>query len=112
MGRGKQKYGKKRETMWYEQGGLCYFCGQPMVWREYGINDNPGPMDATIDHLDELGHINRGKRVSNYRIVLSCSRCNHERGEEYGANKCLYSRLSFFEEFRPTHVVALTDPIE
>ena len=112
MGRGRQKFGKKREIMWYEQAGLCYFCGLPMVWRDYGTYDNPGPMDATIDHLDELGHINRGKGVSFYRIVLSCSRCNRKRGLDYGANKALYSRLSFFEEFRPAHVPILMEPIE
>ncbi len=112
MGRGRQKYSKKREIMWYEQGGLCYFCGLPMIWREYGAHDNPNPMDSTIDHLDELGHMNRGKNVSHYRIVLSCFKCNQQRGSEYSTNKSLYSRLSFFEEFRPAHTPPLTTPVE
>jgi hypothetical protein len=108
---GRKKFFNKREILWYEQGGLCHFCGKEMIWRDFSEEDKMGPDDATIDHLDEMGHLNRGKERSTRRLVLSCYRCNQARGLDYSRNKHEYSRMSFFEEFNPVATTFLTDEL-
>ena len=65
-----------RRRLWAAQGGLCYYCGQPMnierlvgpVPREVGSDNDP-----TIDHKQPRS---RGGADTSDNLVLACRRCN------------------------------------
>ena len=105
MGRksGLTKCEKARESLWYEQGGLCHWCGEPMNWSSVGPKPHPSGKDMTIDHLDD--YPNRHIRVMmepfkpRKRIVLACSNCNYRRGKDNAHYHPM--RLTHFLEFSP-----------
>jgi hypothetical protein len=78
---------RQRIALFTSQQGLCWWCKKPMYMPDDGRFD-PGhhPMNAaTIDHLHERGHPERGKHAGESTHVLACRRCNSRRGVEHGA---------------------------
>lgn len=112
MGRGRGKYQTKRERMWYEQAGLCYWCGEPMVWREFGEHEKMMPDDCTIEHLDDVHSPHRGFRPKSIRVVLAHHQCNHERGLTTHREYLVVGKMSHFYEFEPHTPSFITAPIE
>lgn len=113
---GVNKYGPRREILWYEQGGLCHWCGREMNWRKYGEQDVPRDTDCTFDHLDDLpSKYSRDMMrpfMPTVRIVLACATCNHERGLKSSNEKRRMVRLTHFHEFSPIKTAFLLDPLD
>ena len=63
------------------QGGLCYYCNQPMDLIE-GHTKTPPPHMATFEHLDDRWSPERGKHPGEFRVVLACLRCNNARNRQ------------------------------
>lgn len=71
----KLKDGVRRARLFEEQGGLCFYCREPM-------NPPPfprprGPRDVTLEHLIPLSE---GGRRAFPNEVAACNECNHRRG--------------------------------
>jgi len=78
MGRTNFRHKEQRKLLWRRQGGLCYWCKKPT--RLLKTTGGPIPEDAaTIDHLDSRLSPERGKHKGEWRHVMACSKCNHER---------------------------------
>ncbi len=112
MGRGRGKYQTKRERMWYEQAGLCYWCGDPMVWRDFGEHEKMMRNDCTIEHLDDRQSPHRGLMPKAVRIVLAHHQCNHERGILSHGESQRVGPLSHFYEFNPHTPSFITTALE
>lgn len=86
---------KKRRRllrMWESQDGLCYWCRRPcvLVFRK----QNPSPKcwpeslqryhdcEATVEHLRSRLRADRGKNRGEETWVMSCRKCNNERGRQ------------------------------
>ena len=73
---------RKRERLYREQRGKCYWCGVMMrigeKWRPSGRAE-PTPTYATIEHLDSRLSGERGGHSGEKRLVLACLKCNHNR---------------------------------
>lgn len=72
---------KQRWKLFGRQKGRCYYCGCDMVlmWKA-SPNFRPANL-ATLEHLNDR---NRGPRPNvpgEYTHVLSCNRCNNEKGK-------------------------------
>lgn len=63
----------KRETLWHQQSGRCWICGEPMRKRA----DPDHPLAVTFDHLLPKG-TGGTDRLTNLR--LAHRKCNGERG--------------------------------
>jgi hypothetical protein len=78
------KIRKRREKLWADVGGKCYWCGVDTVMPERGKH-NAIPFDnlATVDHLRTRLH-NDSRQEPNTnneeRTVLACWKCNNTRG--------------------------------
>lgn len=70
----------RRERLW-RRNPCCYWCGQPTVLMK-GRNGPVPPNMATIDHLRCRLHPGRLEPNPQHqpRTVLSCWKCNNERG--------------------------------
>lgn len=76
---GRQKLRNRRILLFHKQCKLCYWCRQPciLVYQDGGqLPDNA----ATIDHLRDKFDRNRGKYDGTPHTVMSCAKCNRERG--------------------------------
>lgn len=60
---------KLRDAAYQKQGGLCYYCKQPMV---YGDPDSP--FACTAEHLISYSN---GGRATEDNIVAAHRRCNN-----------------------------------
>ena len=70
---------KRRQELFTQQGGRCYWCGCQMRLPAKG-QVNPLPEDmATLDHLDTKRCAGRAANQSE-RYVVACFRCNNTRG--------------------------------
>lgn len=69
---------RQRRALFKRQGGLCYYCNQPMALIEEH-QKHPSPWTATFEHLDDRWSNERGCHPREYRIVLACLRCNGDR---------------------------------
>jgi hypothetical protein len=78
------KIRKRREKLWIEGKGKCYWCGITTVMPTRGKHENPASDNlATIDHLrSRFDHLWRLEpNITNEeRTVLSCWACNNTRG--------------------------------
>ena len=78
------KIRKRREKLWTEVEGKCYWCGVDTVMPERGKH-NAKPFDnlATVDHLRSRLHNNLRQEPNDSneeRTVLACWKCNNIRG--------------------------------
>ena len=76
-----EKRRRRKETLYKEQAGQCHWCGRQML-EEWGHEDGHKVPDdlATREHLDHKLSGQRRKYGGEFRIVLACLRCNHDRG--------------------------------
>lgn len=73
---------EKRVRLYFEQNGLCYYCKEKMVLREYDSSGRVSGKDATIEHLNMRGTPER--RPGKYKtLVAACYDCNWTKGKEY-----------------------------
>ena len=116
MGRksGTKKCKPIRERLWYEQGGLCHWCGREMEWTPLGEKQHPSGNQITIDHLDDYPNRDIRVRMRPFRplkrLVLACASCNHSRG--VSGQRFHHLRLSHFLEFDPLVKNPLTAPLD
>lgn len=71
---------KQLWALWNHQKGRCYYCDCETVLR---FRENGGaawPNEATMEHLDHRFSEDRGQRDGDFRRVMACNQCNHERG--------------------------------
>ena len=66
---------EKRQALYIRQGGLCRWCGRPMMAVERVLQDNPRA--CTLDHLFQRYF---PQRKTENRIVAACYQCNQIRG--------------------------------
>ena len=71
---------RRRQKIMRHQGGLCFYCNQPMVVDGYGVEPRP-PNQATFEHLDDKFDRARTVISTGRRVVLACHKCNNERNE-------------------------------
>jgi hypothetical protein len=98
---------KPRRDKLFNRHPYCHWCGikvvHPNVYMKKGALKSGSPDDmATLDHLDHRSSGNRGKTMHSQerRTVLSCYKCNHDRGiEEESRRKASHQnvRISFHE---------------
>ncbi len=73
---------RRRERLYEEQDGKCYYCGCPTIIINYTKNPDKFPDNlATLEHLDNKLSKDR-KPGEPARVVMACYRCNQERGAE------------------------------
>jgi hypothetical protein len=61
----------------HRQGGLCWWCRQPMTWGHRG-GDAYDPLTATADHVQPVW--DGGQTIAG-NIVAACNTCNQARGQ-------------------------------
>lgn len=69
---------KRRYRLWLENPN-CFWCGIPTVW----LKECPKPAQdnfATLDHLVSRFDERRKEQGFKNKTVLSCYKCNHDRG--------------------------------
>jgi hypothetical protein len=74
---------KRRDKLWTEKHGKCFWCGINTILPHKGENRNQYDANlATLDHLRSRLEMSRHEpNFSNEeRTVLSCLLCNHTRG--------------------------------
>lgn len=78
------KIAKQRRRL-FSQNPHCYWCGKKVRWIKYKkryVGCLPDDA-ATIDHLySRLSPLRNIKAHGEVRHVLSCYKCNHERGRQ------------------------------
>lgn len=76
----RNKLSRYREAAFKRQGGLCYWCYQPMVRalsdRTGQLRTDGNPLTLTADHLVQHAH---GGKITPENIVAACRRCNNSR---------------------------------
>lgn len=80
-----QQKRRKRQALFEEQNGHCFWCAVFMVLPTGGEHMRRPPLNmATLDHLRDRFHPGRHEPVQNNerRIVLACWACNNRRGYE------------------------------
>ena len=79
---------RRRNNLWNQEGGKCFWCGCETTLPPDGqmsrITRNIPDNEATIDHLRTRFDENRQEPGNGQetRTVLSCRKCNNERGKE------------------------------
>lgn len=85
---------KRRERLWIENKGVCFYCGITTELPKRGSNPKKKPLNlATLDHLRTRLHIaydvdgnplpgcrHEPNNTNEERTVLSCWSCNQVRG--------------------------------
>jgi hypothetical protein len=75
---------KRREALFREQDGKCYWCDRQMLMpKVYPTPDGSNlPVDlCTLDHLFDRRHPLRSTAArGEKRYVAACWQCNHDRG--------------------------------
>lgn len=69
----------KRERLFHQQRGLCYYCRIPMLLGKGRDDARNPPHFATLDHI--IPQSKRGSVVSVANMVAACLKCNCERGD-------------------------------
>ena len=79
----KHRKKRQRDGLYRRQGGLCYYCAQPMLkdWQDAPHKSAPRNL-ATLEHLDSRLNPARGTRPGEHRRVLACKACNEKKGYE------------------------------
>jgi 5-methylcytosine-specific restriction endonuclease McrA len=79
LSRGSRRhFAKRRLELAQDQGGLCFWCGEPMR-DEAPSNGRPHPpLMPTIDHIIPRARGGTNERVN---LVAACSDCNNRRGD-------------------------------
>jgi hypothetical protein len=80
--RRKAQLKRQKCSLFAFQEGRCYYCQQFMTlsFAPPEPHKSPDPRSATIEHLDHRFSPERGQHGGEYRKVLSCRKCNDERG--------------------------------
>jgi 5-methylcytosine-specific restriction endonuclease McrA len=67
-----------RDLAYKRQRGLCYWCGQEMIYHGRGELPRPWnhPRTLTADHLIRKAD---GGRTTSTNIVAACAQCNNRR---------------------------------
>ena len=77
---------RKRMRLYHQQGGLCFWCHEPMqllTAAECQARERNLPQNlCTLDHLEPRWHPERGKYPGALRVVASCLACNNKRDRE------------------------------
>lgn len=83
LGLGKYRDGNKRRRLrvlrdqaFARQGGLCYYCKEPMVAATPDTVETPNMV--TAEHLLPQS---QGGATNEFNIVAACLRCNNDRGD-------------------------------
>jgi hypothetical protein len=76
---GKSKI-KRRMKCFHEQGGLCYYCKEPMILEPPEYAYKITARHCTLEHIYPRGHENR-KSDGGYLNVAACYECNHTLGK-------------------------------
>ena len=75
--------GKHQKRRLYEvQGGLCHWCGQPMLPPELSPKRRGEKQQSnlcTLDHIDSRLNTERGRHAGKPRRVAACFECNQRR---------------------------------
>jgi hypothetical protein len=71
---------KKREILYEQQGGKCFYCGCLMVKGPHAPFKELPPNAATLEHLHS--RLNPVRKVANPKVV-ACASCNFKKGKEY-----------------------------
>lgn len=74
---------KRREKLWIEKEGKCYWCGVDTILPPRGVKRYMPPMNlATLDHLRTRmdGDREEPNSTNEERTVLCCWQCNNIRG--------------------------------
>lgn len=81
---GTAKLRQRRENAFREQGGLCWYCKEPMVIRVLP-RGQPAPDDTcTLEHRHPRG--DPARRPDTFKAnVAACRRCNLEEGRKHAA---------------------------
>ena len=74
----RRSWRKKRERLWRDSGGVCFYCRRPTLLQlpSASVPHDPG-MLATIEHLVPKSQGGGNNRAN---LVLACIRCNLARG--------------------------------
>lgn len=66
----------------HKENPKCHWCGIPTILTNVPNGILP-PNGATLDHLISKISSSKGRRNNHIdKIVLSCAKCNHDRGRE------------------------------
>jgi hypothetical protein len=107
-----EKRRRSRIKCYHEQGGKCYWCGNPMLLdfdhdtctKTRHFPDNL----CTLDHLFDRFHLQRQVMTEDKRHVAACKKCNEERGRQRVAERPkedLWARSGRYpEHLRKKHV--------
>lgn len=80
-----------RERLYHEQGGLCFYCKQPMILMPGPFGKRaPGKM-ATLEHLQPISK--GGRRSPSLNCVAACVSCNQKRGTRSVAKFIAWRRM-------------------
>lgn len=76
---------KRRDNLWKEKNGKCFWCNCDTVLPNQCDKKKPPLHMATIDHLRTRFMTSRKDPIApdEYRVVLSCLKCNRLRGVLY-----------------------------
>lgn len=79
---------RRRVNLWNKENGKCFWCGCDTILPPQGISSRTKreipDNEATIDHLRTRFDENRQEPGNGQetRTVLSCRKCNNDRGKE------------------------------
>jgi hypothetical protein len=73
---------RRRENAFKEQGGLCWYCKQPMIIRTLRDGERAPPNLCTLEHVRPKGHPDR-RADAPYRNVAACYDCNQKAGHRH-----------------------------
>ena len=77
---GSTKLRNRREKLFRQQRGLCYWCKQPMRLVPRTKPHHNDPSVCTLDHLHDRWSPLRG--TGGYEHVAACQKCNRERSSK------------------------------
>lgn len=66
-----------KQEVWQKSGGVCHWCGKPMVYRMCKAGNKQHPNDFTVDHLVPFA---AGGKTTVSNLVGAHLSCNQERG--------------------------------
>ena len=69
---------KLRKEAFARQGGLCHWCGKPMIWKN-GENSNEVWDHPDVCTADHVLWKSRGGLTTRDNIVAACRKCNNNR---------------------------------
>lgn len=72
--------GSERSRLYYAQLGLCFYCGDEMLFTGSGgdFRNCTSPYRCTVDHITPLG---RGGENNLLNKIACCRACNQHKGD-------------------------------